>query len=88
MALADPGYVMTRRDMGLSVVGVHGWDNDYEEMRAIFLASGPSFPNQGSIKFQSIENVELHGIMARTVGLEVKEDFTDGVRNGFAAIAC
>ncbi|KAG0279352.1 hypothetical protein BGZ96_001981 [Linnemannia gamsii] len=44
VVMADPGYVMTRRDMGLDMVGVHGWDNESEDMRAIFLASGPSFP--------------------------------------------
>ncbi|OAQ24379.1 Phosphodiest-domain-containing protein [Linnemannia elongata AG-77] len=44
VVMADPGYVMTRRDMGLDVVGVHGWDHESEDMRAIFMASGPSFP--------------------------------------------
>lgn len=44
VVMADPGYVMTRRDMGLEVMGVHGWDNESEDMRAIFMASGPSFP--------------------------------------------
>ncbi|KAG0280218.1 hypothetical protein BGZ95_010896 [Linnemannia exigua] len=44
VVMADPGYVMTRRDMGLDVVGVHGWDNESDDMRAIFMASGPSFP--------------------------------------------
>ncbi|KAF9929212.1 hypothetical protein FBU30_001772 [Linnemannia zychae] len=44
VVMADPGYVMTRRDMGLDVMGVHGWDNEAEDMRAIFMASGPSFP--------------------------------------------
>ncbi|KAF9208445.1 hypothetical protein BGZ59_010648, partial [Podila verticillata] len=42
VVLADPGYVMTRRDMDVAVVGVHGWDNEMEEMRAIFMASGPA----------------------------------------------
>ncbi|KAF9580536.1 hypothetical protein BGW38_002790, partial [Lunasporangiospora selenospora] len=46
VVFAEPGYVMTRRDMGMEVVGVHGWDHEMEEMRAIFLASGPSFPKQ------------------------------------------
>ncbi|KAF9092648.1 hypothetical protein BGX23_004094 [Mortierella sp. AD031] len=44
VVMADPGFVMTRRDMGMDVAGVHGWDHESEEMRAIFMASGPSFP--------------------------------------------
>lgn len=88
VVLADAGYVMTRRDMGLSVVGVHGWDNEAEEMRAVFMASGPSFPNQGPAKLQAFENVELYEIIARTVGLKVKDGATDGVRNGYVSQAC
>ncbi|KAF9431903.1 hypothetical protein BGZ76_011556 [Entomortierella beljakovae] len=88
IVMADPGHVMTRRDMGLSVVGVHGWDNEAEEMRAIFLASGPSFPSQGNIKLQPFENIELYEIIARTVGLRVKEGATDGVLNGYISKPC
>ncbi|KAG0211842.1 hypothetical protein BGX28_007297 [Mortierella sp. GBA30] len=88
VVLADPGYVMTRRDMGLAVVGVHGWDHEAEEMRAIFMASGPSFPSHGPEKMQSFENVELYEIIARTVGLKVKEGATDGVRNGYVSRPC
>ncbi|KAG0005389.1 hypothetical protein BGZ65_011283 [Modicella reniformis] len=81
-------FVMTRRDMGVVMAGVHGWDNENEEMRAIFLARGPSFPNLGSKKLQSFENVEVHDIIARTVGLPVKDGATDGVRNGFVSKPC
>ncbi|KAG0263351.1 hypothetical protein DFQ27_001810 [Actinomortierella ambigua] len=45
VVVVDPGYVMTRREMGVPVIGVHGWDNSMPEMRAIFLAQGPGFPN-------------------------------------------
>ncbi|KAF8974120.1 hypothetical protein BGZ46_009762 [Entomortierella lignicola] len=88
VVLADPGYVMTRRDMGLSVVGIHGWDNQAVDMRAIFMASGPSFPNQGPTKLPPFENVELHEIIARTVGLKVLPGTTDGVLNGYIAQPC
>ncbi|KAI8600986.1 hypothetical protein EDD21DRAFT_375730 [Dissophora ornata] len=88
VVMADPGYVMTRRDMGLAVVGVHGWDNEMEDMRAIFMASGPAFPNLGPEKLQAFENVELYEIIARTVGLKVKEGATDGVRNGYVSQPC
>ncbi|KAI1313022.1 hypothetical protein EDD11_002763 [Mortierella claussenii] len=102
VVLADPGYVMTRRDMGLSVVGVHGWDHQAEEMRAIFMASGPSLPNrtltstttttmtaeEKSEKLPGFENVELYEIIARTVGLHVPEGFTDGVRDGYLSKPC
>ncbi|KAF9941174.1 hypothetical protein BGZ67_005625 [Mortierella alpina] len=88
VAIAEPGFVMTRRDMGIAVVGVHGWDHEAEEMRAIFMASGPSFPSHGPEKLQALENVELYEIIARTVGLQVKEGATDGVRNGYVSRPC
>ncbi|KAG0320647.1 hypothetical protein BGZ99_004393 [Dissophora globulifera] len=88
VVLADPGFVMTRRDMGLAVAGAHGWDNEMEDMRAIFMASGPSFPNFGPEKLRPFENVELYEIIARTVGLQVKEGATDGVHNGYVAQPC
>ncbi|KAG0096229.1 hypothetical protein BGZ93_004837 [Podila epicladia] len=87
VVLADPGYVMTRRDMDVAVVGVHGWDHEMEEMRAIFLASGPAFP-QHAQPLPAFENVELYEIMARTVGLKVREGATDGVRGGWASRPC
>ncbi|GJJ68927.1 hypothetical protein EMPS_01273 [Entomortierella parvispora] len=88
VVIADPGYVMTRRDMGLSVVGVHGWDNQMQDMRAVFAAQGPAFPHQGPEPLQAFENVELHDIMARTIGLRVKDGSTDGVRNGWVSRPC
>lgn len=88
VVIADPGYVMTRRDMGLAVVGVHGWDNQMHDMRAVFAAQGPSFPSQGPEPLQAFENVELYDIMARTVGLQVKDGSTDGVRNGWVSRPC
>ncbi|KAF9896397.1 hypothetical protein BX616_007539, partial [Lobosporangium transversale] len=99
VALADPGYVMTRRDMGLAVAGAHGWDNEAKDMRAIFLASGPSFPRiegisksateaidktaAAQVTLPPFENVELYEIIARTVGLQVKDGATDGVLSGY-----
>lgn len=88
VVIADPGYVMTRRDMGLSVVGVHGWDNQMHDMRAVFAAQGPAFPSHGPEPLQAFENVELHDIMARTIGLQVKDGSTDGVRNGWVSRPC
>lgn len=87
VVLADPGYVMTRRDMDVAVVGVHGWDHEMEEMRAIFMASGPAFP-QHTQPLPAFENVELYEIVARTVGLKVREGTTDGVRGGWASRPC
>ncbi|KAG0334099.1 hypothetical protein BG004_000560 [Podila humilis] len=88
VVLADPGHVMTRRDMDVAVVGVHGWDNEMEEMRAIFIASGPAFPNQGPQPLPPIENVELYEIIARTAGLVIKDGATDGVRQGWVSRPC
>ncbi|KAF9405804.1 hypothetical protein BGZ94_003364 [Podila epigama] len=88
VVLADPGYVMTRRDMDVAVAGVHGWDHEMEEMRAIFMASGPAFPHQGPQPLPPFENVELYEIIARTVGLQVRDGATDGVRQGWASRPC
>ncbi|KAG0230772.1 hypothetical protein BGW42_000746 [Actinomortierella wolfii] len=109
VVVADPGYVMSRREMGVPIAGVHGWDNSMPEMRAIFLAQGPGFPNVhaaeqqqqhqqqqqmekteslAATEIEPFENVELKGIVARTVGLDLAPHSTDGIRNGWLVRPC
>lgn len=46
--------------------GVHGYNNSETLMRALFLASGPSFKDQ---VYQPIANVDLYNILCYTLGL-------------------
>ena len=54
--------------------GTHGYDNLSEEMRAIFMAQGPTFElykqrtGQGNI-MNEFRNVEVYNIMAKILDL-------------------
>jgi Type I phosphodiesterase / nucleotide pyrophosphatase len=47
--------------------GIHGYDNDDELMRSLFLARGPSF--QYNYPIRPFENVEVYGIMTNILGI-------------------
>ncbi|KAB7506304.1 Ectonucleotide pyrophosphatase/phosphodiesterase family member 1, partial [Armadillidium nasatum] len=49
--------------------GEHGYDNYYENMRAIFIASGPDFQSGGA-KFEPFQNIELYNLMCELLGVE------------------
>jgi alkaline phosphatase D len=52
----------------------HGWDNEFEDMHAIFYAIGPDFKNKYLHK--SLNTVDLYPLMTRLLHLEPAE--TDG----------
>lgn len=59
VAIADEGYVMNTFRQTLK--GNHGFENQIESMRAIFLARGPSFkPN---MKISSLNNVDVYPLL-------------------------
>ncbi|KAL7638831.1 UNVERIFIED_CONTAM: hypothetical protein RMT77_010365 [Armadillidium vulgare] len=49
--------------------GEHGYDNLYDNMRAIFIASGPDFQSGGA-KFEPFQNIELYNLMCELLGVE------------------
>ncbi|NCP12054.1 MAG: alkaline phosphatase family protein [Sphingomonadales bacterium] len=46
--------------------GSHGWDNQWDEMRALFIAAGPSI-GQGA--HQPFDNVDVYPLLARLIGV-------------------
>ncbi|KAG1143485.1 hypothetical protein G6F37_007510 [Rhizopus arrhizus] len=75
IVLPDPGWnFVTRQEFdpnlgkSYSPRGVHGYDNLSPESRAIFVARGPDFPEDKTIK--PFWNVELFNVMSRILKLE------------------
>ncbi|RUP51395.1 nucleotide pyrophosphatase [Jimgerdemannia flammicorona] len=77
VAIPDVGYAfVTHKEFDENgktyhPLGTHGFDNQAPEMRALFIARGPAFNGVlGAGKtVKAFENVEIYGIVARTLGL-------------------
>lgn len=51
--------------------GNHGYDNQYDSMKAIFYASGPEFKRNFTLdKNSSLYNVDLFGLMCLILNLD------------------
>ncbi|KAJ1033088.1 hypothetical protein NDA16_000366 [Ustilago loliicola] len=68
-------------------IGNHGYDNEEEDMHAIFVATGPSFTsldekNKGKGKgwnTDGFRNVEVHNLVSRILGVpESRRASTNG----------
>lgn len=55
-------------------VGQHGYDNDFPEMRAIFIASGPAFRRHSVVP--PFDNVDVYPLLAHLLG--IKPEPNDG----------
>ena len=49
--------------------GAHGYDPQLASMRAVFLAHGPAF--RSGVQLPGFDNVDLHPLLARLLGLEL-----------------
>lgn len=81
MLLADPGWVVYATEDKTAPPAIlpflkatHGFDNQHPEMRATFIATGPSFENGLSV--QPFDNIEVYGIIA--CALDIAPAKTDG----------
>jgi hypothetical protein len=71
----DPGWIIVNslrefdpaKDGEYQPKGVHGYDNDNELMRSLFLAKGPAF--QYSYPVAPFNNTEVYGIMTNILGI-------------------
>ena len=71
----DPGWIIVNslrefdpaEDGEYQPKGVHGYDNDNELMRSLFLAKGPAF--QYSYPVAPFNNTEVYGIMTNILGI-------------------
>lgn len=79
LMVADLGYTINNRDYFESRKrypsgGAHGFDNQEEEMQALFVAEGPDFKK--GFKMDAFENVHLYELMAHL--LDIHPTKTDG----------
>jgi len=62
--------------------GMHGYDNSLDEMKAIFLAKGPSFQKKVNYTLEPFSNTELYDVMCRI--LKIKPAPNNSTSNGRA----
>jgi predicted AlkP superfamily pyrophosphatase or phosphodiesterase len=74
VAVAEEGWIVTRRGRGLAPRGMHGYPPDLPSMRALFMARGPAFRSGASV--EPFQNIHLYSLLAHI--LEVKPAPTDG----------
>lgn len=73
-SITDHPEMATFADGVYGPIGNHGYDNEEEEMHALFVASGPSFSNvtmKGKKKWnmEGFRNVEVHNLVSRILGI-------------------
>ncbi|MCI0539139.1 MAG: ectonucleotide pyrophosphatase/phosphodiesterase [Verrucomicrobiales bacterium] len=78
VVIADEGWMLISQDRyrrpeltaegRVKYSGAHGFDNQLESMRALFVAHGPAFKKQ--VVIEPFENVEVYNIMARILRLK------------------
>ncbi len=82
MLLADPGWIIYATEDQTTpppkvlpfLKATHGYDNRHPEMRATFIATGPSF--EKGLSVQPFDNIEVYGMIACALGIAPAE--TDG----------
>ncbi|XP_035662166.1 ectonucleotide pyrophosphatase/phosphodiesterase family member 7-like [Branchiostoma floridae] len=77
LVTADPGYVIYSRYQGssYSLKGDHGWDNRYQDMKALFRAWGPDF-KRGYVRPAPFDSVHIYPLMCEILG--VKPEINNG----------
>ena len=71
--LADDGWTATSREYldrnpDRPSGGTHGWDNRFDSMHGVFLASGPHF--RDGLRTGPVHTVDVYGIVASALGLD------------------
>lgn len=67
MILAEPGIELTRSDFKWFLKGNHGFDNEIQDMGALFIARGPLFKPNYFI--DSFSNLEIYGLLSRLLNI-------------------
>jgi predicted AlkP superfamily pyrophosphatase or phosphodiesterase len=83
LCLADVGWQIMARESRGPAGGTHGYDNDAPEMRALFIAAGPSFRAGGPL--QTFDNVDVEPLLRDLLGLPAGKD-RDGDDAPFRAV--
>ena len=72
LLLADDGWSITNRKYfdahpKFATGGAHGYDNNLESMRPVFIANGPAFKT--GVEIKPFPNIDLYGLFAKLQGL-------------------
>jgi predicted AlkP superfamily pyrophosphatase or phosphodiesterase len=76
IVLPDEGWILTNRELFADLKvrgdleklkGAHGYDNQLESMRALFVAHGPAFRKKKVV--EPFANIHIYNIMTRILGL-------------------
>lgn len=68
ICLAEPGWVILSGTPTYPVAGGnHGWDNEYAEMNALFLASGPNIAAGKTLP--TFDNIDVYSLIATLAGV-------------------
>ncbi len=78
--VAEPGWAILKADQTFrgNGGGDHGYDHEAPEMQAIFVAHGPGV--RRGARIEGLENVDVHGLMGRLLGIAVPADDGDPAR--------
>lgn len=68
VCIPDLGYQFSLNKQQVSTKGMHGYDPRDEDMHAIFLAKGPAFTNNVTVK--AFQNVQLYGLLSRVLHID------------------
>ena len=69
MMMEDEWYSSKSTTNTYSLVGNHGYDNNFESMRALFVAQGPAFRDNVNTSYVH-QNIELYQMMSHILGVE------------------
>lgn len=70
--LSDSRRIAQARQGGFKQGGEHGFNPEFQEMHAIFYASGPAFKK--GLEIPSFRNVHVYPLICRILGLPIPED--------------
>ena len=90
IGITDPGWQIIRREAFDNIKagrtaggrGQHGWDPQLMSMRGIFIAAGPAFTRDATVK--PFENVSIYNVLARVLGVTPPPN--DGDRSVIASV--
>jgi predicted AlkP superfamily pyrophosphatase or phosphodiesterase len=73
VVIPDVGYVILHSEEHLEMpLGIHGYDNTAPEMRAIFVAKGPTIKQQ--VTLPPFYNIEVYSLISHLLGLVPSEN--------------
>lgn len=71
LVMADT-WLVDRTSPWCAIKGQHGWDPNYEVMKALFIGYGPDFLEKSDV--EPFENIQLYNLMAHLTGVSAAQN--------------